>query len=118
MEELIKLRKEQTLEYEKYLQKIIELSGKVKKPSTTAEYPESIDTDSKRALYDNLGKNESLAVELDYSIKTTKKDGWRDNMQKSKAVRIAIRKVLKNHGITDDEEVHRIFDLVKNQREY
>lgn len=118
LDELIKLRKEQTLEYEKYLQKIIELSGKVKKPSSTKEYPESIDTDAKRALFDNLGKNESLAVELDNNIKTTKKDGWRDNIQKSKAVRIAIRKALKNHGITDDEEVHRIFDLVKNQREY
>jgi len=118
LDELIKLRKEQTLEYEKYLQKIIELSGKIKKPSKTKDYPTSLDTDAKRALFDNLGRNETLALELDNKIKTTKKDGWRDNIQKSKAVRIAIKTALKKHGITEEEEIHRIFDLVKNQREY
>ncbi|MEI6610444.1 MAG: HsdR family type I site-specific deoxyribonuclease, partial [Deltaproteobacteria bacterium] len=39
LDELIKLRKEAALEYEKYLQRIIALSGKVKKPHTTSEYP-------------------------------------------------------------------------------
>jgi len=118
LDELIKLRKEATLEYEKYLQKIIALSGKVKKPHTTSEYPASLNTNAKRALYDNLGKNEPLANELDQKILTTKKDGWRDNIQKLKAVRIAITASLKKYGITEDSEIHRIFDLVKNQREY
>lgn len=69
-------------------------------------------------MFDNLGRNEALATELDQKILTTKKDGWRDNIQKSKAVRNAITEVLKTHGIEDDNEVHRIFDLVKNQRDY
>lgn len=118
LDELIKMRKEQTLEYEKYLQQIIELSGKVKKPSTATEYPTTMDSPAKRALYDNLGKNESLAMELDESINYTKKDGWRDNLIKSKAVRNAIADTFKKHGKTDEADVHRIFDLVKNQREY
>ncbi|QKG79883.1 type I restriction endonuclease subunit R [Tenuifilum thalassicum] len=118
LDELIKMRKEQTLEYEKYLQQIIELSAKVKKPSTASNYPSSLDNSAKRALYDNLEKNEALAIELDKNIMLTKKDGWRDNMMKSKAVRNAIADTLRKHGITDDAEVHRIFDLVKNQREY
>ncbi len=118
LDELIKLRKEAALEYEKYLQRIIALSGKVKKPHTTSEYPASLNTNAKRALYDNLGKNEPLANELDQKILTTKKDGWRDNIQKLKAVRIAITASLKKYGITEDSEIHRIFDLVKNQREY
>lgn len=118
LDELIKLRKEATLEYEKYLQRIIALSSKVKKPHTTSEYPASLNTNAKRALYDNLGKNEPLANELDQKILTTKKDGWRDNIQKLKAVRIAITASLKKYGITEDSEIHRIFDLVKNQREY
>src|SRR5690606_29708021 len=105
-------------EYEKYLQQIIELSGKVKKPSTATEYPTTMDSPAKRALYDNLGKNESLAMELDESINYTKKDGWRDNLIKSKAVRNAIADTFKRHGKTDEADVHRIFDLVKNQREY
>jgi type I restriction enzyme R subunit len=118
LDELIKMRKEATLEYEKYLNEIIALSGKVKKPHTTTDYPSTINTAAKRALFDNLGRNETLATELDQKILTTKKDGWRDNIQKSKAVRNAITEVLKAHGIEDDNEVHRIFDLVKNQREY
>lgn len=118
LDELIKLRKEATLEYEKYLNEIIALSSKVKKPNTTSDYPSSINTNAKRALFDNLGRNEAMAIELDNKILTTKKDGWRDNIQKSKAVRNAITDVLKSYGISDDNEIHRIFDLVKNQREY
>jgi len=118
LDELIKLRKEATLEYEKYLQKIIELSRNIKKPNTTAQYPSSLNTNAKRALYDNLGKNEELANELDHKILTTKKDGWRDHRIKMKEVRIAIEEVLKNSGITEKSEVHRIFDLVKNQKDY
>ncbi len=118
LDELIKMRKEQTLEYEKYLQQIIELSGKVKKPSTATEYPISMDSAAKRSLFDNLGKNEALAIDLDRNIRDTKKDGWRDNLIKSKAVRNAIADTFKMHGKTDEADVHRIFDLVKNQREY
>lgn len=118
LDELIKMRKEATLEYEKYLNEIIALSHKIKKPNTTTDYPSSINTPAKRALFDNLGRNEALANELDHKILTTKKDGWRDNLQKSKAVRNAIAEILKTHGIDNDNEVHRIFDLVKNQRDY
>jgi type I restriction enzyme R subunit len=100
------------------LNEIIALSGKVKKPNTSTGYPSAINTAAKRALFDNLGRNETLANELDHKILTTKKDGWRDNIQKSKAVRNAIKDVLKDHHFEDDSEVHRIFDLVKNQRDY
>jgi len=118
LDELIKMRKEATLEYEKYLKDIIALSRKVKKPNTTTDYPTKIDTPAKRAMYDNLGKNENLAIDLDIKIMTTKKDAWRDNIQKSRAVLNAIKEVLKVHGIYEDNEIHRIFDLVKNQRDY
>lgn len=119
LDELIKMRKEATLEYENYLNEIIALTGKVKKPNTTTEYPSSLNTSAKRNLYDNLGKNEALANELDHKIMTTKKDGWRDHKIKMKEVRIiAIEVVLKKYGITEESEVHRIFDLVKNQRDY
>lgn len=118
LDELIKLRKEKTLEYEKYLNEIIALSGKVKKPSIVNDYPAAINTAAKKALYDNLERNEKLANELHDKILATKKDGWRENVQKSKAVRIAIAEVLKKYGIEDEQEVHRIFELVKNQREY
>ena len=118
LDELIKMRKEATVEYEKYLQKIIDLSGKVKRPNTSLNYPVSMDTAAKRNLYDNVGKNEVLASELDYRIMTTKKDGWRDHKIKMKEVRLAIEEVLKKYGISEASEVHRIFELVHNQRDY
>jgi type I restriction enzyme, R subunit len=118
LNELIEMRKQETFEYKQYLQRIIDLSCKVKKPSMVTTYPASLDTDAKRNLYDNLDKNEQLAVELDCKIVTTKKDGWRDHKMKAKEVRLAVHSILKKYGIKDESELHRIFDIVKNQREY
>lgn len=117
LDELIKLRKSATAEYEKYLQKIVELSHKVKKPSINV-YPVTINSNAKRALYDNLSQNETLANKMDEKIRSTKKDGWRDHPQKLKAVRNAITEVLNGYDILDDNEIRRVFDLVKNQKDY
>jgi len=117
LNELIKLRKEATIEYEKYLQKIIELSGKVKKPDTAKEYPSSLNTKAKQALYDNLKNNEVLANELDDKIMRTKKDGWRDNRQKTKAVKYVIEEILNRHKIKDPSAEY-VLNIVRNQRDY
>lgn len=116
LDELIKHRKESSLEYEKYLKKIIELSGKIKKPNTTCEYPSSLNTNAKRALYDNLGKNEKLAIALDHKILTTKKDSWRDNRIKTREVHYAISEILTEYNLKEIKET--IYELVKNQKEY
>ncbi len=118
LDELIKSRKQQIVEYEKYLKEIVALSAKIKKPESTTQYPSSVDTAPKRALYDNIGSNETLALELDKKVLSTRKDGWRDNIQKSKAVRYAIQTTLNEHGISEDAETYRIFDIVKNQSDY
>jgi type I restriction enzyme R subunit len=117
LDELIRQRRKAGLEYEKYLQNIIALSGKIQKQSADPGYPFSLDTNAKRALYDNLGKNETLANELDRKILTTKKDGWRDNIQKSKAVKYTIQEVLNEFDIKQPDPEY-IFHLVKNQRDY
>jgi type I restriction enzyme, R subunit len=118
LDELIKRKKAETIEYEKYLKELAELSAKVKKPAQSNDYPAAIDTTTKRNLYDNIGKNESLALSLDAKILTTKKDNWRDHPQRAKAVKNGIRDVLTQYGITDENEWERIYDLVKKQREY
>lgn len=117
LDELIRLRKEATLEYEKYLKKIIELSVKVKRPDSSKQYPTSLNTKAKRALYDNLNKNEKLANELDYKIMTTKKDGWRDNKLKRREVKNVVKDVLATYKI-NKPNADEILDLVKNQRDY
>ena len=55
LDALIKQRKEEAIEYEAYLRKVIELAEKVKSGEGGASYPESIETKaSLRAIYDNL----------------------------------------------------------------
>lgn len=117
LDELIKARKEATLQYAKYLKDIIELTKKVKKPDVTPR-PSKIDTEAKRNLYDNLDKNEMLVLELDEKIRTTKKDQWRDNKFKLKEVELAVKQVLEKYDIVDEEQVKTIFGIVQKQRDY
>jgi type I restriction enzyme, R subunit len=118
LDELIKLRKEKTNAYEKYLDEVVELTRMVKKQSAKSAYPTSLTTNAKRALYDNLGKNEDLANALDEKIMATKKDSWRDHRIRLRQVRIAVKNVLADYSITENAEISRIFDLVNHQRDY
>ena len=113
LDALIRERKEQALEYEKYLARIVELTKKIKNPTADSSYPTSLNTNAKRALYDNLDKNEHLAVAVHEAVIENKEDEFRANPMKLKKVRYAIRKVLDNDRLTD-----HIFEIVKNQAEY
>lgn len=117
LDELLRFRKIEKDRYEEYLREIVELTRKIKKPKAT-EYPTTLNTTAKRALYDNLGKNENLANDLDARIRSVKKDDWRGNRIKEREVEIAIKEVLEEYNITDGQEIKRILDLVRNQREY
>lgn len=113
LDELIKERKEEARNYKEYLAKIVELTKRVNNPANSTTYPKSLNSNAKRALYDNLDHDEEIAVALDAEICHTKRDSWRGNIIKERQVKYAIRKY-----IDDDEEVERIFELVKNQSEY
>jgi type I restriction enzyme R subunit len=112
LDALIKQRKEQAIEYEKYLAEIVALTKKIKGQGPNP-YPPSIDTDAKRALFDNLDMNEGLAIAIDDEIRKVKKDNWRGNRFKEREVRNAIRCHLPDEGTGD-----QIFNLVLHQRGY
>ena len=113
LDALIALRKTEAVDYEAYLAKIVELTKQAKSPETTTSYPAAVNSAAKRALFDNLGEDEGLALTIDAAIRATKKDAWRGNRVKEKEVRNAI----KAH-IADPALVAAIFDLVRNQHEY
>ncbi len=71
---------------------------------------------ARRALYDNLGQNETLASRIDHIVRTTKKADWRGHTVKEREVRNAIREELATY--TTDADPTTIFDLIKNQPEY
>jgi len=112
LDELIEQRRQEAIEYEKYLAMIVELTRQIKRPNET-KYPKTLDTRAKRALYDNLDHDEELATVLDYEVIYNKKDDWRGNRIKEKEVLYAIKKHIK-----DEEKLKKIFELVKNQPDY
>lgn len=113
LDELIQQRRQQAIEYEEYLQEIARLCQQVTHPEGSSDYPSSLDTSAKRALYDNLDRDEALAIALDNAIRSAKKDNWRGSKIKQREVKNAIKKHL-----FDTDEVNRIFEIIKNQAEY
>ena len=67
------------MNYKEYLAKIVELTKKVKMPNGGQQYPKSLNTPGKRALYDNLDKDEALALAVDQAVRQSRQDGWRRN---------------------------------------
>ena len=115
LDTLIQQRRADVVEYEEYLQQIVELTQQIANRSGRggSGYPRSLNTNARRALYDNIGQNEELAVRLDQTIQSVRQDDWRGNLFKERAIRKVIRE-----AVQDDAETQRIFQLVKNQAEY
>jgi len=72
-----------------------------------------LNTPGKRALYNNLGQNEELALRIDKAIKDKRPDAWRGIQSREQIVKSAIYEV-----IQDKDEVERIFPIIKAQKEY
>jgi type I restriction enzyme R subunit len=113
LDELIKLRKEDTISYAEYLEKIKELAERVATPSSGATYPVSIDSRAKQALYDNLESNEHLALAVHLTIIENKLDGWRDGGIKEKKLMLAVGKV-----VNDIDTTLQVMEIIKAQNEY
>ena len=113
LDTLIQERRRQALSYEGYLTRIVELARQVQNPTAGITYPRSLNTRAKRALYDNLGNSEQLAIQLDDVVRRTKRDDWRGNKIKERELRYAIGEVLQDETLTS-----QTFELVKNQSEY
>jgi len=145
LDALIEQRRKEALDYEEYLRKVVELTKKVTNPEVGGAYPKTMNTSGKRALYDNLDKDEGLALAVDAAVRANRQDDWRSNSFKIKRVRNAIRAALESAGAQggsgsdrpyaarvreeptaygvrraepSDELVERVLELVKNQHEY
>lgn len=115
LDTLIKQRKENAIEYEEYLKQIGQLAQQVIQPETNqSSYPPALDTPAKRSLYDNLGKDEALAIRIDTAVRYTKKEGWVGQRFKEREVENAIRAEIGDQ----DFDLAALLELVKNQHEY
>lgn len=109
---VIKERNAEAISYQEYLKKIAALAKKVNEGKAD-NLPPIIKTPAQRALYNNLDKDETLAVDCDKAVRDTKKADFRGNLQKENEVKGALYKILK-----DVNEVERIFAIVKKQADY
>lgn len=89
---------------------------KVKRPASggAETYPGSVDTSAKRALYDNLGRDEVLVTKIDTAVRYTKKADWLGDRFKEREVAFAIAEEIKEYNVT----VADVMTLVKAQPEY
>lgn len=115
LDALIKERKENAIEYKKYLEKIKDLAkqSKPKGNHTSGNYPKDINTSGKRALYDNLEQDEDLVFRLDTVLEISITDNWIGNKIKEKKVRKSIALI-----IDDEEQIDKIMNIIKEQDEY
>lgn len=111
LQELIDKRKKEMLDYEEYMKELIELVKKARGKSANS-YPESIKPPGMRALYDNLGQNEYLAIRAHEVIKENALVGFRDNRLKQRKLIKALAKLL------GDEMAQMIYDIIKLHDEY
>ncbi len=112
LDEIIKQRKENAIEYEAYLKQIAELAAKVSigaKEST----PDRIKTNGQRALYHNLEENEDLSLQIYDQVMDVKPDAWRGNVPRENIIKAKLFEILKNEA-----EVERIFSIIERQAEF
>ncbi|SEI93658.1 type I restriction enzyme, R subunit [Allopseudospirillum japonicum] len=115
LDELIELRRQKAIEYQAYLEKIRELSRKVIRPEqTAANYPPSMDSNPKRAFYDNFGNDEVLATKIDTVIRYTKKADWVGDRFKEREIANAVREETAGYEL----DIQSVMELAKAQKEY
>ena len=136
LEALIKQRREEAIEYEAYLKKVIELAEQVKGGEAGGSYPASINNGALRAIYDNLpaalpadrvaepgvrwepdseaDPREVAALAIERAIQQARMADWRGHPIKEKRIGRAIRDAL---GPFKDC-TNTIFEIVKARSEY
>lgn len=112
LDEIIKFRNEQADKYEEYLHRIGELAKRVG-AGQAEDTPEKLDSPGKRALWNNLGQNEELALAIDSKIKEVRPADWRGIQAREQVIKASLYDLLQ-----DVAEVERLFLIIKAQREY
>ena len=119
---LITRRKEEALRYKDYLNAVVAFTRDLAKGPEVAAYPVALTRPAMRALYDNLGNDEAVALAVDRAVRDSFQDGWRDNAIKTRRVAIAIRDALADFALdeaeTEAERQARVVALIKSQDDF
>lgn len=108
---LIEEYQQKEIEYKKFLQEIIKLAEELK---AGKNIDPRIDTNLKKALHDNLGKDIELALAVYAVIEANAKSGFRENMMRRKKLLRAIENALES----SDYSAEAILNLVIHNNEF
>jgi type I restriction enzyme, R subunit len=114
LDAILEERRHGALEYKEYLAKLLAQAAKLGKGESDTPYPLWADTGARRALVDFFFPSTELAVEIDTTIRNTKKDSWVGDPMKEKLVKRALARTLPSGYDRLDE----LFELVKARNEY
>ena len=123
LDDIIRQRRQEAIDYRQYLSEMEELSGRIAEHENEDRYPSNINTDPLRAFFDNLDdlpedQREAAALAMDTAIRETKQDDWRNNRFKKIQVRNAIARVIQEEFNDYDLDVNALLELAVNQSEY
>lgn len=113
LNELIELKKQQNIEYQEYIKRLLELVKDVKSPEESGKYPENIHNIRLKGLYDCLNKDEEITLKLYKEMNRKIPFDFMDSKMKQRAAKLTIKSVISN---AKEELQKEIFDLWKNTR--
>ncbi|TVU80277.1 HsdR family type I site-specific deoxyribonuclease [Pseudoalteromonas neustonica] len=116
LDAIIAQRREQAISYQDYLEQIKALAKKVVNPTgnNAHNYPTSVDSPAKQAIYDNFGNDEVLTSKIDTAVRYTKKAEWLGDRFKEREIVNAIRQETASYEV----DINEVMELVKAQKEY
>ena len=116
LDDILEQRRQEALDYEAYLAKILDTAKTLGTKEPLTDYPKSLDTEAKRAVYDFLDSDEQLALAIDHAVLHNKRADWIGNPLKQRRVEIAFAPLLpEGFG---EERLEKLMELVMAQREY
>ena len=123
LDDIIRERRRETIDYREYLSRIEELSRRVTEQEYQTGYPPDINTGPLRAFFDNLDdlpedRRAAAARAIDDAIRSTKRDNWRETRVKRNQVRNAIARIIQQEFSGYDLDIDALFELAVNQSEY
>jgi len=114
LNDLVEQRKRGVLAYKDLLSRYLEVIKKIEKPEESGQYPEAIKgSPALRALYDNFGNDEALALKIHEAVLQSAMEGFKTNEVKARQVKRRLFEIL---GST--EKVEQVYKLIVEQAEY
>jgi type I restriction enzyme R subunit len=113
LQEILSDLRAKRIGYQEFLKRMAELAKQVQ-TSQSDDTPAGLDTPGKRALFNNLGRDENLALAIDAAVKRVRPAAFRANQAKENVIKAALLPLLGG----DPAEVERIFLIICAQTEY